>query len=81
MPNAARITDFISPALTKLWRDHVVTVGSFQIFEHAPFFASLGNLVFIPGAVLYAYVHAAAVLWAMFTLNKVVQSLPKPSKL
>ena len=81
MPNAVCITDFVSPALTKLWRDHVVNAGTFQIFEHAPFFARLENLVFVPGAISYAYIHAAAVFWALLTLNKVVQSLPKPSKL
>lgn len=59
----------------------MVAVGSFQIFEHAPFFASLQNLVFIPGAILYAYIHAAAVLWAMFTLDKVIKVLSEPSKL
>ena len=66
------ISDVDSPARGKLWINHVMTVGSFQILEHAPFFASLQNLIFIPGAIIYAYVHAAVVLWAMFTLDKVL---------
>ena len=75
------MADLNSPALRKLWRDHVVAVGGFQILEHAPFFARLKNLIFIPGTIFYAYIHAAAVLWAIFTLDKVVQFLPRPSRL
>ena len=77
----ACIADVDSPARGKLWIDHVMAVGSFQIFEHAPFFASLQNIIFIPGAIVYAYVHAAVVLGAIFTLDKVIQLLPRPSKL
>ena len=81
MAKQLRKADLDSPAPSKLWRDHVVAVGAFQIFEHAPFFASLQNIIFIPGAVLYAYIHAAAVAWAIFSLNKVVQDSPSSSKL
>lgn len=56
----------------------MVAVGFLQIFEHAPFFSSLQNLSFIPGAVLYAYIHAAAVVWAIFTLDKVNQNSLQP---
>lgn len=59
----------------RIWAEHVIAMASFQIFEHAPFFWPLHNLWHIPGAVLYAYMHSIAVLWAMCTLNEVSLSL------
>lgn len=77
---SASIADVDRPTSRRLWRDHVVVVGTFQILEHAPFFARLRNLIFIPGAIAYAYIHAGAVVWALLTLNTVSQSSATPSQ-
>lgn len=62
---------FESPSVARLWIEHILISGAFTIFEHAPFFSHSKNLKYLPGAILYMYLHAFVVCFALFTLQKV----------
>lgn len=66
--------DAQSPSLARIWMEHLCVVGGLQAFEHAPFFLTAGNIRHLPSAILYVYIHAMTVIWALCTLNEV--SLP-----
>lgn len=63
------------PSTTRLSLDHFLVTSAFQIFEHAPFFVNFDNMIYLPGTVLYAYLHVLIVLWALLSLDKVVLTL------
>ena len=52
------------------WTEHIVFNSALQGFEHLPFFESQDRFTYMPGAVLYAWIHALTVNYGFFTLHK-----------
>ena len=65
----APLTNESRPPTTTLWLQHFLFTGIFQVFEHGPLFTSLHNFNYIPGAILYSYIHATIVILAMLSLE------------
>lgn len=59
------------PPTTTLWWQHFLYTSIFQVFEHGPFFTTLHSFNYIPGAILYTYIHATIVIIAMLSLERV----------
>jgi len=74
------IVDESRPSINALWRDHLTITAILQILEHAPFFTSLQSLAYLPGAILYAYVHAMVVMLAVLSLHIVRLTIKPPAK-
>ncbi|KAF2108480.1 hypothetical protein BDV96DRAFT_504470 [Lophiotrema nucula] len=51
--------------------EHLLTASAFTIMEHLPFFTTPSRLLYVPGTILYMYLHAFIVMHALFTLHKV----------
>jgi hypothetical protein len=55
--------------------EHFLVCSLFTLFEHMPFFKEFPNLIFVPGTILYMYIHAMIVLYSFVTLHLVCASL------
>ena len=64
--------------IATLLLEHLAINGFLQLLEHYNFFCSIGRLRYCLSTVVYSYIHAFVVLYALFTLDQVSNiSLPQ----
>ena len=70
-PYPELLINIVRPWISRLWLEHFACASAFQTLEHAPFFRNWKNIAYLPSAIIYAYIHALVVVFALMSLHKV----------